>query len=97
MLTPSERSLRGRIGAYALHATHDPRITTRAARAAFDTRFEREVDPDGTLPEAERTRRASYARKAYFARLALKSAQSRRAKGDARRAVCAGCYIRGGS
>ena len=51
-LTPSERSLRGRVGAYALHAQHDSRLLTGAARAAFLSRFEREVDPDGTLPEA---------------------------------------------
>jgi hypothetical protein len=48
------------------------------ARQAFLDRFEREVDPDGTLPPAERARRAEHARKAYFAKLALKSAQARR-------------------
>lgn len=48
------------------------------AREAFDARFEREVDPDGTLSPQERARRAAHARKAYFARLALKSAQARR-------------------
>lgn len=41
-------------------------------------KFEHQVDPDGVLPPADRTRRAEHARKAYFARLALKSAQSRR-------------------
>src|SRR5207245_1594919 len=74
----SEAALRGRIGAYKLHATHDPRETTQRARAAFLSRFEA-VDPDGVLPEAERLRRAAYARKAYFAQLALKSVR-RRAK-----------------
>jgi len=43
-------------------------------------RFEREVDPDGTLPPEERARRAEHKRKAYFARLALKSAKARRAR-----------------
>jgi hypothetical protein len=37
-----------------------------------------EVDPDRELPEAERFRRAEHAKKAYFTRLALKSAQARR-------------------
>ena len=74
------RILRGRIGAYSLHSTHDPRLTTSKARETFLGRFEQEVDPGGTLPEAERLRRAGYARKAYFARLALKSAKSRRAR-----------------
>jgi len=67
---PAEMALRGRIGAYRLHATHDPRETTRKARERFLERFEWEVDPDGALPKDERSRRAEYARKAYFARLA---------------------------
>jgi hypothetical protein len=41
-------------------------------------RFERDVDPDGTLPLAERARRAEHARKAYFAELARKSVKARR-------------------
>lgn len=77
MLSPSEAALRGRIGAYSLHATHDPRETTRAAREKFLSRFLDEVDPDRQLPDDERLRRAESARKAYFARLALKSARSR--------------------
>lgn len=78
MLTPSEASLRGRIGAYSLHATHNPKETTQKARQTFLARFEKEVDPEGTLPEAERVRRATAARKAYFARLSYKSARARR-------------------
>lgn len=66
----ADMALRGRIGAYRLHATHDPRETMQKARETFLARFEREVDPDGTLPEDERQRRAEYARRAYFARLA---------------------------
>lgn len=77
---PKIMSLRGRIGAAVLHATHDSRELTKPARAAFQGRFEKEVDPDGTLPEAERKRRAEHAKTAYFARLALKSAEARRAK-----------------
>jgi len=75
---PQEMARRGRIGAYRLHATNDPRETTKAARAAFLARFEREVDPDGTLAPEERARRAEAARKAYFAQLAHKSAKARR-------------------
>jgi hypothetical protein len=73
-------SLRGRIGAYRLHATHDPRETTGPGRRAFMSRFDDEVDPDRTLPEVERQRRVAMARKAYFARLALASAKARCAK-----------------
>ena len=75
---PHEMALRGRIGAYRLHATHDSRETTSAARRAFLGRFEAEVDPERVLPPAERARRAEMARKAYFARLALASAKARR-------------------
>ena len=71
-------ALAGRIGAHSLHARYDPRKTTAAGRAAFLSRFERDADPDGTLSSEERTRRARHLRKAYFARLALRSAQVRR-------------------
>lgn len=73
-------SLRGRMGAHALHAKYDSREVTAPARAAFFARFEREVDPENVLPEAERRRRAEHARKAYYAGLALKSAAARRAR-----------------
>ena len=71
-------ALRGRIGAHRLHATHDSRAITERARESFRARFEREVDPDGVLPEGERLRRAEHARKAYYTQLALKSAAARR-------------------
>ncbi len=82
-LSPSEISFRARIGAHALHAQHDSRELTARAREAFLQRFEREVDPDGVLPEAERKRRAEHARKAYFTRLSLASAKARRKGGGA--------------
>lgn len=71
-------ALLGRIGAYRLHATHDPKETTKAARTAFLARFLRDVDPGGVLPAEERDRRALAARRAHFARMALASAQRRR-------------------
>ena len=77
-LTAAERTLRARLGAHAMHAKHDSRETTRAARAASLSRFERQVDPDGILEPAERARRADHARKAFYTGLALKSAQARR-------------------
>lgn len=77
-LTPAERSLRGRIGAYLMHARNDPRETTRAARVAFARRFEDEVDPHRRLTERERLRRAEAARRAHFTRLAYLAARRRR-------------------
>lgn len=40
------------------------------------SRFDREVDPDGTLPPKERVQRAEAARRAFFAELALKRHQA---------------------
>lgn len=76
--TPQERALAARIAAHTKWASADPVEGTAAARRAFLDRFERQVDPDGVLPPADRSRRAEHARKAYFTRLALKSAQARR-------------------
>ena len=64
------RSQIGRMGAYALHAAG--KTTTTEARAKFLSRFEREVDPDGTLDPVERARRAQFAKKAYFTKLVLR-------------------------
>lgn len=77
-MTHSERVLIGRLGAYVVHSRYDSRELTKPARAAFESKFERDVDPDGTLDPVERARRAEMARKAHFTRLALKSAQARR-------------------
>lgn len=76
-LTAEQRVLRARLGAYRLHATHDPTETTKKARAAFAARFEREVDPEKLLAPGERARRAEAARRAYFTRLALLSSRAR--------------------
>lgn len=79
-LTPEQRSLRGRMGAYRRWAGADPVAGTEAARAAgpgSDAYWERKVDPDGALPDAERTRRAVAAKRAHFAKLALASSRAR--------------------
>jgi hypothetical protein len=68
MAPESQRTLLARLGAHAMHAQHD----------AFMAGFEDKVDPERVLPEAERKRRAAHARKAYFTKLALKSAKARR-------------------
>jgi hypothetical protein len=77
-LTPGQRVLRARMGAYAVHSRYDVKQLTQPARDAFMARFEREVDPDGVLPEAERLRRAKAAKTLHFQRLAWKSARARR-------------------
>ena len=72
----------GRLGAHVQHSRHNSQITTAPARAAFLDRFEKEADPDGTLDPAERARRASHLKRAYFLRLALRSAEVRRQRGN---------------
>jgi hypothetical protein len=72
----SDRKLWGRIGALRLHASGG--TNTAPARAAFLSKFELEVDPDGVLPIEERQRRAALLRRAHFTELALASARARR-------------------
>jgi hypothetical protein len=79
-LTPTQRSIRGQIGAHTSWAnTKDRTARTAKARTAFDNRFLAEADGD--------PKRAEHLRKAYFARLALKSAQARRRRGGDRKAA----------
>lgn len=80
-LTPEQRRLFGLIGALeSWSRTTDRTARTAPGRRAMDAKFEHEVDPDGQLSPAERAKRAEFARKAYYTRLALKSAQARRAR-----------------
>lgn len=78
-MSTSEKHLSASIAAHESWAnTPDRSARTAPARAAMLAKFEREVDPDGTMPEDERKLRAAHKRKAYFQRLALKSARARR-------------------
>lgn len=73
-------STQARAGAHKSWArTADRAARTSAGTAAFLARFEREVDPDGTLDPAERQRRAESAKRSYFYELAARSAAARRA------------------
>jgi len=75
-------SLRAQIAAHESWAkTTDRTVRTAKARAAFDQRF---LDAAGGDPV-----KAAHLRKAYFARLALKSAQSRRKAREATEAALA--------
>jgi hypothetical protein len=84
----SPHALAGRIGAFRLHATHDPRQTTANARATFlasfldghECRVCGRVEIDLGLPERERQRRAEAARRGHFAALAYLSSRSRSKK-----------------
>jgi hypothetical protein len=84
-LTPEGRELRSRIAAREKWATtNDRTAATAAARRAFADRFIREArERYGDLPADDLARRAEHLRKAYFARLTLRSAQARRARAAA--------------
>jgi len=76
---PTVKDINKRIAAETSWSrTADRRARTRPARQAFLSRFEREVDPDGKLPPAERRRRAQHALRAHMLRLAKRSVSARR-------------------
>jgi hypothetical protein len=80
-LTRTERTLRAQIAANDSWArTENRSARTAPARAALDAKFAREIDPNGELAPAELAKRVENARRAYFQRLALKSAKARRRK-----------------
>lgn len=74
-LTATERTLRARMGGYALAAQRDSRITSQPARDAFFASFLDRIPTD--LPEVERQRRATAARRQHMLLLAYKSMRVR--------------------
>jgi hypothetical protein len=58
----------------------DRSAATAPGRAAFESRFTRQVDPDGTLNPTVRAELADQARADYFRQLGQRSGQARRAK-----------------
>jgi hypothetical protein len=80
-MTPQQRRRRARIAAHASWAkTSDRTARTSAGTKAFLDRFERQVDPEGVLPDDVRAAMAAHARKAYMLQLAERSAAVRRRK-----------------
>jgi hypothetical protein len=83
LLSPTGRTLRARIGAHSLRAQHDSTVVSapgrKAAAEKLNARLLAEIDPDNSPPEEGRARRLDHARRAYFARLALRRAKKRRA------------------
>jgi len=72
------RSLQARAAAHASWAnTRDRTARTASGTQAFLARFERQVDPGGTLPDDERSVLAQHARTAYMLGLARRSAAAR--------------------
>jgi hypothetical protein len=76
LLTPTERSIRGAIGAEISWAnTEDRPARTAPARKALDDKFLAEAGGDPI--------RAQHFKKAYYKKLALKSALARRRRSEA--------------
>lgn len=81
-MTAEQRRHRARIAAHASWAnTSDRTARTAAGTRAFLDRFERQVDPDGVLPEEVRVAMAKHARTAYMLQLAERSVAARRRRG----------------
>ena len=81
-MTPArDRACWGRIGGLETVARHGGRQMTAAARRGFALRFERLVDPEGSLDPVERRARADAALRAHMLRLAARSAASRANRG----------------
>lgn len=79
-MTPAELSLRGQIAAHESWAhTENPSARTAPARKAFDDKFLTKANGDPV--------KAEHLRKAYFARLAFKSAQARRRRAVVRERI----------
>lgn len=77
----SDRTQIARIAANERWAKEPDRsAATQAARDGMARKFEDQVDPGRDLAPEERARRVDSARRAHYQRLALKSAQARRAK-----------------
>lgn len=87
---PELRRLIAQKASSTYHATLDEagrRAQTEAARAELQRRFEAEVDPDGTLSDEERQRRAGHLRRAQLAELSIQGVLARRRKAADRRRV----------
>ena len=85
MLTATERKLRAQSGALALHSQVDGlAITERAREVSNFTRWLVLVDPDLSLPAAERTERALRARHSHMVKMSLAASRARSAKRQGR-------------
>ena len=78
-LTPAQRTLRARVAAYARAAKYGPEVT-RAAYSGRMAKLEAQVDPDGTLSDIERQRRAYALMRSQMSALALKASRARSKK-----------------
>jgi len=77
---PAHASRNAAIAAYSRWSREDPAENAARGQRGLVDKFRREVDPDGTLPEAERERRAQCAYRAHMLRVANASVAARKAR-----------------
>jgi hypothetical protein len=82
-LSDAERRIRAQVAAHSRLARERPDEITLAARQGLLARFERDADPDGTLPERERRRRAWHLYQAHLYRMQLAGLRARRLAAEA--------------
>lgn len=82
-LTSNERSMRASKAANTRWSRTSSADASEQARRRILDRFDRLVDPEGTMDPGERVRRADQARRAHFTGLALKAAKARRLRAQA--------------
>lgn len=78
---PTYRSMRARLAAYerwSRASEADRAEQVRKMHRGMQDRWERQVDPDGTLPHAERIKRAEAAKKAHMTRMSMQSRTKRK-------------------
>lgn len=80
---PVQRTLAARAAALTRWAQQDPKVGTEAARARFRESFREQVlataaERGESLTDAEATRRGEALRRAWYTRLAAKSAAARK-------------------
>ncbi len=77
---PTVRAVAARVAALTRWSKVDnPSAATAPARRGLIAKFEREVDPDGELNPAERSKRVERAQLAHMNRMSLAAAAKRRA------------------
>jgi hypothetical protein len=81
LLTPEQRTLRGRKAAHTRWANEDPAANAERGQRGLRARFDREVrEAAPGLTEAEYERRAESAYQAHMAGLAFASSKARAAR-----------------
>ena len=80
MATAEERSRAARIAALARWSREDPQASAERGQVGLRRKFEREIDPDGTLEPADLATRVDRAIRAHMIKLSARGVAARRAR-----------------